>query len=83
VFACSIWGITDVWRRVVDAMRTCEETRQAVVKLNMAYVYRLRRAGFLERLGLEFLAEMLRSFTSLPLSYASIHQINQHILSHF
>ncbi len=47
------------WRDIVDAMRTCDHTRQAIVKLNMAYVYRLRRAGFLERLGLEFLSKIL------------------------
>jgi hypothetical protein len=46
-------------RDIVDAMRTCDQTRQAIVKLNMAYVYRLRRAGFLERLGLIYLLELL------------------------
>jgi hypothetical protein len=27
----------------------------------MAYVFRLRRAGFLERLGLEFLSQVIKS----------------------
>lgn len=48
------------WRDIVDAMRTCDQTRQAIVKLNMAYVYRLRRAGFLERLGVHFLAGVIK-----------------------
>lgn len=47
------------WRDILDAMRTCEQTRQAIVKLNMAYVYRLRRAGFLEKLGLHYLYILL------------------------
>ena len=48
-------------RNVVVAMRTCDQTRQAIVKLNMAYVYRRMRPNFLENLGLHYLSEIIRN----------------------
>jgi hypothetical protein len=47
-------GAGFVWRDIVDAMRTFNQTRQAIVKLNMAYVYRLRRASFFGEIGFGF-----------------------------